>query len=104
MQRQRLPRGRSGATKGKEGALKARISRLEAIVLQLQGRPPNGLPNNLPGLEQFTPPDMEVDSDIPKPLESAPAPVRKETSTSPASERLNRFIAPTFWGELSDAV
>lgn len=81
VQRARLPRGRSGKTKG-TAALESRVVRLEALIHRYSSRSPLG-----PG----------SDDNIPTAHAGTPSRVTE-------NGKLGEFIASDFWGALSQEV
>ena len=105
MQRQRLPRGRSGKARNREDALKARICRLESVVTQLQSVIPDSNDAGVSAVrEDKRQEERKHEPDLDEPVSSRTAPTSESKSSSGDSGILNRLVAPTFWTELSDAV
>lgn len=104
VQRQRLPRGRSGKARSREDALKARIGRLESVVTQLQSVVPGGTGAVLvPGEE--TPALTPIPKDRLEDTSPSDVPIKSEdANASGNSKSLRGLVAPTFWNELSEAV
>ncbi|KAI6820635.1 hypothetical protein KC332_g4229 [Hortaea werneckii] len=104
VQRQRLPRGRSGKARSREDALKARIGRLESVVTQLQSVVPGGTAAALvPG--EDTPALTPISKDRLEDTSSSDVPIKSEDANAAGnSKSLRGLVAPTFWNELSEAV
>ncbi|RMY79362.1 hypothetical protein D0862_13192 [Hortaea werneckii] len=104
VQRQRLPRGRSGKARSREDALKARIGRLESVVTQLQSVVPGGTAAALvPG--EDTPALTPISKDRSEDTSVSDVPIKSEDANAAGnSKSLRGLVAPTFWNELSEAV
>ncbi|KAI7681663.1 hypothetical protein KC322_g14157, partial [Hortaea werneckii] len=104
VQRQRLPRGRSGKARSREDALKARIGRLESVVTQLQSVVPGGTAAALvPG--EDTPALTPISKDRLEDTSASDVPIKSEDANAAGhSKSLRGLVAPTFWNELSEAV
>ncbi|KAG8530256.1 uncharacterized protein KY384_004757 [Bacidia gigantensis] len=103
VQRQRLPRGKTGNARGQTSALKARITRLEGLVSQLQDTDTTATsattPDIGPGALNATNNELQ---------QCRPHTNGLQTSSTSLSLLPNgsssRLIAPDFWTELLDTV
>lgn len=84
VQRDRLPRGKSGKTRNKGGLLDKRVSRIEQLLAQIQG--------------------ISGESE-PKPSSTATSPsTGTNDSNVESAKRLNSYVASDFWSVLSQEV